>query len=614
MVAVYDVDLRGWYRQAATPFLDGNTPLVSRTLGVLNTPFEIPREASRTSGTAPLSVVFTAGFSSSNSTNRDFHDLVYLWDFGDTSSGIWPDSGKSRNLDLGGVASHLFEDAGTYNVGLTVINPFTGIILDTETFIITVAAADVTFAGTLTTVVNKVGDSDFTGAPSGATQINTDNLNDLTAYDGSGTRILLKRGSTWAHSGTIAFATSTLFHFGAYSAGTGADTRGIFSNNPIVNVTGASHPIDLSNKHDWRVTDIAFSLDAATPSITDGSIDIRQFLALRIKSTGGNGAISWSHWRQSADHKLTQNSVISCDISESYGIVCYIGSEYLTCMGNKIYNSEASHSLRVWQSYLGVILHNELSGASYTGAQGRHALKFHCIQESDVGTYAETGNVGLEQRSALSMVANNIFGGSGPWPLSLGPNAADADERLSDIIVEKNWTIADYGLLGTLLVQHGLLIEGRYCTARNNIADLTGGNASSNGVAIDRRGIEPVPLGNEVYNNTVYTQDTHNNGVSAVFIASSATETIVKNTFASFPNATGTKTLIDDNAADTVESNNQLNNTNGFTDPNNIAPLSRDFSLTLGAPAIDLGGSVPVYDDFDDTVITGNREQGAHNY
>ena len=44
---------------------------------------EIPRSVSRTTGVAPLSVNFIAGFNYSTATERSFHNLDYSWDFGD---------------------------------------------------------------------------------------------------------------------------------------------------------------------------------------------------------------------------------------------------------------------------------------------------------------------------------------------------------------------------------------------------------------------------------------------------------------------------------------------------------------------------------------------------
>lgn len=61
---------------------------------------------------------------------RDGHSLLYLWDFDDPNSGNWTigalfEAGltDSKNVDKGPLAGHVYEDAGTYTVTLTVRNP-----------------------------------------------------------------------------------------------------------------------------------------------------------------------------------------------------------------------------------------------------------------------------------------------------------------------------------------------------------------------------------------------------------------------------------------------------------------------------------------------------------
>ena len=43
-----------------------------------------------------------------------FHDLHYVWDFGDPSSGTWTTNGKSRNNGFGATYGHVFERPGKY--------------------------------------------------------------------------------------------------------------------------------------------------------------------------------------------------------------------------------------------------------------------------------------------------------------------------------------------------------------------------------------------------------------------------------------------------------------------------------------------------------------------
>jgi PKD repeat protein len=77
---------------------------------------------------APCAVHFDAiGDGQSETTDpaypRAFHSLVFQWDFGDPSAGVWSVSGVPKNGALGAIAGHLFEVPGIHPVELTVTNP-----------------------------------------------------------------------------------------------------------------------------------------------------------------------------------------------------------------------------------------------------------------------------------------------------------------------------------------------------------------------------------------------------------------------------------------------------------------------------------------------------------
>lgn len=62
--------------------------------------------------------------------DREFHSLLFQWDFGDPGSGAWTTgaaaataNGMSKNYDIGGIAGHVYENPGTYTVTLRVTNP-----------------------------------------------------------------------------------------------------------------------------------------------------------------------------------------------------------------------------------------------------------------------------------------------------------------------------------------------------------------------------------------------------------------------------------------------------------------------------------------------------------
>ena len=565
---------------------------------------EIARAASRTTGAAPLSVFFTAGFSNSTPSNREFHDLEYNWNFGDVSSGSWATSNESKNTGKGPVASHVFEKPGTYTVNLSVRNS-SGIV-DSDTFTITVTDPDVVFAGDKTTCFSDVSNDNFTGCPAGATQVTTDNLAEMSNYVGSGRRALLHRGSVWTQHDVIRFQNnSTTVQISAYGAGTSADSQGIYSNAPVIHITGTTRGLfDIDQVHDMRIFDINVmgndtTTSAGSNGVVDGLIDIRQLLVMRVKASGLRHGVSWSHWRKNGDHKITENSIVSCNFSDTYSSIIYAGSEKLSLMGNIIADTRTSHALRVWYAHQGVISHNIVSGASYGTTLGRHALKFHGITESEVGTYAETGENGLPNRTKFTQISHNVFGGSGPWTVAIGPQSSRDvyNEHLSDIIIEKNKVLASYGSQALKPAQYGLKFAGRYFTARNNILDGTGGADGYTGIHVSRRGVEPTPLGNRVYNNTIYRNGSAPWGVVGIEVHGTASDTIVRNNFVSFPGESD-QLLVEDNSGNAEFDHNIINDNHGFVDPDNSVPLLRDFSLKSTSPAINQGTVVPVFDDF----------------
>ena len=82
------------------------------------------------------------------------------------------------------------------------------------------------------------------------------------------------------------------------------------------------------------------------------------------------------------------------------------------------------------------------SGSSLQSDSGRQALKMHGPSENEVNS---TNWDRLKSRTEYTIISDNIFGSSGPWPVSLGPQNEQEDERLSNIIFERNRYCGDFG-------------------------------------------------------------------------------------------------------------------------------------------------------------------------
>jgi hypothetical protein len=591
---------------------DGNadstadTVTISVTDGLLS--------ASRTSGVAPLSVFFKAGFSGSPVTGsgKSFHDLRYKWDFGDTSTDTWAVSEKSKNIADGPVAAHVFENPGTYTVTLTTMDTA---VISTETIDITVTDPDTIYAGTNTICISDAASNDFTGCPSGAQQIATDSVaTEIKSNMATGKRILLRRGSSWAVSDSdtdqrsIGSSITGPVTIGAYGDCSSPDDRGICANAPVINLS-ASIPygqpgylwptfFSVSNSSDMRIHDITFSADQDYGCLLGGATNIGPILLLRIKTTGFYKDIVISSYNTDSHDQFT---IVDSDFSGTESTMAYVGSKQLAYMGTRFCDSNTSHVLRLWQAHLAVISHNIVSGSSLNTTSGLHALKLHGLNESLIDNPTKPSH-----RTQFVVISDNVFGGSGPWPVATGPQNGEYDERLSDIIFQRNRFIAGYGNLSSRLVSKGLVVEARYVTIRNNIFDGTGSDESYYSMVITRRGIEPAPVGTRIYNNTIFKDDSDN--ATSMFIGVDVGEVnesvILKNNLFQLP-TTGTYTEIyrESIPGDVIASHNSLNAADlTFNDSTNADLLLRDFDIysdssSTSDKAIDNGDTVPVYRD-----------------
>jgi len=547
-------------------------------------PLDSPISTGR--GVAPLSVHFTADFATQGDMTDRFRNYHYLWDFDDPESGTWNTSGKEKGVARGPVAAHVFERPGVYNVTLEV-SQGAGVVTS-ESYTIEVIDPDLYYAGENTICVTHAGSSDFAGAPAGARLIATDDLSEITQYAQAGRRILLRRGSSWSTDGLTWPRNGGPVTIGAYGSGA----------RPEITVTGG-HFLELDQKQDWRIMDIV--LRGAGGESLGGNRDMQRLLFLRVGAEGFRTAIGWSHWVfTESDLAMKRDlAIVECDLSESTGMTVFVSGERLVMLGNVVADSEDTHVVRIWHAYRGVVAHNDFKDASTASQTGRHALKMHGPNAVADDGSASANTDEVENRTQYNVVSDNVFGSSGPWPVAIGPPDAWEDDLLSDILFERNRVIADHGTGSQRLVQVALHLAGRDFTVRNNVLDGTGAGDHFTGIWLTRRGIEPPPEGSEIYSNTIYRGDAPSGESRGIEVDSAVSGAIVRNNLVSFPYATGTTYAVVDDSSDLVASDNLLTDDARFTDPDNPDPLARGFRLQDDSPAVEAGGDVPVYDDFD---------------
>jgi PKD repeat protein len=556
----------------------------------------------RISGVAPLSVFFDASGTTDAGISRPFHELEYTWNFGDTNAGTWTygaKPGSSKNAATGPVASHVFESSGTYTVSLTV---FDGTYTKTTQTTITVQDPNTVFAGTNTICFST--SANYTDCPTGASYVHTsDFAAAINNNQDSNRRLLFRRGETFTATSSGVVDKTGPGIIGAYGAGTALPiakiTAGAF---PIIQVSGPTTP----GIGDWRVMD--FEIDGS--SVINSEVTgigtmggFNQFLALRLYIhdiyrgvAAGIGIADW--WN---NHGFPGHTIFSeWSVVDSYmtGIPgcnspghyecdwrVYISGKNISVQGNYLDNQDTggSHVIRSEYMRKGVIGNNSLAR---TG-DFQLAIKLH---SSIWGVAGVSDPAGTGTYSEQVVIADNkIMGGINPWTISLGPQDEISDERVRDIIVERNWFTA-----GSATQVH-MHINSSETTIRNNICDLTGG-AYHTCVLVDRWGVAPAPANVRVYNNTFYSGPA--NDFVGVEIGT-ASNTIVQNNLLSAP-AASNPVMISGTGTGLIQSNNLLYSTPSALFVSAVPTVPADFRLiALPNPARDTGlPTVPVLSDF----------------
>lgn len=553
---------------------------------------------STTSGVAPLIVHFSADLFENDISKKEFHNYDYTWDFGDVTSGNWGTDGKSKNSAKAGITAHVYEKPGTYNVRLTIKNKTE--IINSYITTITVTDPDIVYAGTATICISDSAHNDFKDAPVGAGMIVTDDLSTITQYAVSGRRILFHRGSSWTTMGLTWPENSVNVTIGAYGTGINPDASGLFENAPVINVTKESF-LPLDYKQDLRIMDLHLIDHTRINGSFGGGTEMQRIMFLRLKIEGFSVGLGWTNWNDPTGMQIDQMAIISCDISDSDINIVFAGSERIMIIGNNFRNARTSHVLRVWKSYKGVISHNLLSGSSLDSTTGRHALKLHGPSEKLIAT-SEWGHENT--RTEFTIISDNIFGSSGPWPVSIGPQDSWSDERLSNIIFERNKYFAKFGRVSTQSVplDTGIRACVSKMTIRNNIIDGSGYGKYFNGIVLAKSLVAPPPSDIWIYNNTIYKLGAAEfDEWIGVSVESGINGVWIKNNLVSFPGIVN-KDLIKASGAEYVESNNLMTDTPGFINVNNTNPLINNYGITSGSPAIDKGIDVQINEDIDGAV------------
>lgn len=596
----------------------------------------------RTTGTAPLAVFLDCTSTTDAETTRPFHDLLYRHSFGETASALWTygaNTAISKNSAYDAVAGHVYETAGTYVITSLVTDAVGGNPVKATNTIV-VSDPNTTYAGA-TMCVNASGVS-HVGCPlipgtyadsaacvaAGKCVTQSNFVTIASTYMLANTRTLLKKGDTFS-AASIATFTNSGGTLGAY--GTGA--------KPIIQATGGTAILQISGAlccsvstpTDWRIMDIEFDGQSVTGTfcITGGG-GMDRITILRVYCHHVQGGIYLDYdllntWNGDGNparhghHIWDQLAIVDSVIGPAgnfpgggSGTNClYISATKFLFLGNLADDStKAEHVLRLPYCTRCVLSNNTLSNPR----NDKHELKLHAP------AFAGDNLVAAGTYSELVIISDNKFldGTLGYVSLAVQPQNSSSNERIRNIIIERNWFVAG----ASVQTQSTAYLTGDEITFRNNLSDHTGATFGEFVIVSDfSNTLITVPTNNRIYANTFYMSSATAGAIDVVFIQSATAApvaTLVKNNLAYAPLASSIL-FITDNGSGTIGASGTFGNSSTAqikaTSPSfDGTSVPKDFRIGTGSYAA-TGGQVlfpSSNDDFfhcDDT--TANEHIGA---
>jgi hypothetical protein len=547
--------------------------------------FTVP---SRFHGVAPFSVFFDATATSASSTTRPFHELEYRWNFGEDPAVLaalpgganwtYGSTKGSRNIATGPVAAHVFEAPGLYTVELSVTDGTNTVT--NRCAQIAVEHPDSFFDGNKTVCVSTSGD--FSDCPSGASHVTTANF--VTAMGNITStvkRILFRAGETtnWTASSAYSLTQAGPGLIGSYGTGS----------KPLVRVTGNSHSAILFQSNDWRAIDLAFDGIGTSSSSVTTNYGRSQITILRMDITNIDNGFGTSSTPYTDQYAVQDSTFIGLNCEDGQGCVAaWVYGERFAFQGNHIDNTRPStgvvggeHTLRFPKVIKGVISNND----AWNPGVGKHCLKLH---SANLPTQAIWDGTYTEQ----VVIADNYFkAGTGvPWNVAISAQNGSYDERLRNIIVERNY-LTETGSAALLSIAD--TVGG---TIRNNIFNMGSQSVGLNVAGDSGDAPPPADLIN-VYNNTFYTTTTTTPTMGIRIWATPLAVTARNNLVVS----THTTPLTVFRSAGTyVADHNVVSSSPAALFVSGAPTVPADFMLnTLPSnPARDAGTTVPVWSDF----------------
>ena len=389
----------------------------------------------------------------------------------------------------------------------------------------------------------------------------------------------------------------------------------------ILNLSSSSTP----NIKDWRILDLEFDGMSGANSIgIDTMGSIKQVLVLNMNMHDikdgilFNGSmLEWLHANGNPVHAMyDEMAVIDSTISPVVGLAdgwrIFAAAIHFSIMGNEleIWSTPQAlpHVVRTPYISKGVIANNTIARSSVNLALKLHGPHW-CHFDSPPGTctffagtppttynyidnlhpigpYAATS--GYTEQVVIS--DNKFIGASSPYLVVMGPQNAQKEERVRDIIVERNWFQA-----GNNLTQRAVVIRSYETTVRNNICDMTSGApwvaCFEPTLYVGTNSPARPPDNIWIYNNTAYRGDSGSE-FSVVKIDTTSTNVTVQNNLAYAPLSTSTMIVKGTGASGLVQSNNSTNTQIKSTFPGWVSVTPQHPQISASPPAVTPGKRV----------------------
>lgn len=548
--------------------------------------------ASRNGGVAPLSVFFDATATVDALTARPFHDLLYIWNFGDGSAGTWARDSSSQNVAYGPCAAHVYESAGTFNVTLTVFNGYASKTIAVDT--VTVTVADTVYSTTNTICFSTAGN--FTGKPTGATEI-TDATGDFDAaintYLAQGKRLLFRTAENWTTSAAAVLDSDGPWTIGTFGGATPANVARTAGTSIFTIGSGST-----AGFSDGRVMNLA--LDGASASIgftgAGPMNDLLIYQCTAANVTSGLSCPGTAGGLSTVADIWDGMCVYECDfgpmVGGGGGVGIFGTYTRFACLGTTVDDATAAEfPIRFMWLNKAVLS----QGFAYDPASTKGCIALRA-PDWDTGLGVIPANTPSQYVVVSDYTCRTAAGVQNA--IQVGGDGAD-DSRNRDHIIEKVLIQCPAGTTPLNPIKVVSSEEATPVTVRNVIGTFGAATAAENCIDVGAIGVIENCSGVRVYNNSFYSGDATTTFRTVRF--NTTTNSIAINNAGYAPNATSALGYVNNGSTGTTENDNstdsEVKNTSPYTDTTPADPAAGEFDPANYAVS---GGdnTVPVFDDY----------------